>query len=120
MSVFVAKILTLLGYVLYAGGPFDAVQLAMNGSGEVQVAHMHAAAPQGVECVAGCDSATVAWAIAGPVRMARLVIPEEAKMPVLRSSTIDFAGEIAGDFPPSDMGAFPLESPVAEPVGVVE
>ena len=92
MSVFAVKLLTLLGYILYAGGPVDAVSLAMGPAEGDRVASLS----RDVECVVGCGSETVARSVAGPMRMARLVLADEAKMPLLRSSTLDFEGEDIG------------------------
>ncbi|MEQ9519340.1 MAG: hypothetical protein RLN89_07860 [Parvibaculum sp.] len=102
MSVFAVKMLTLLGYILYAGGPVDAVSLAMGSTGGQYVGGVPGAGVPGhVECVIGCTTGMVASSVAGPVRMARLVLTDEgladeAKMPLLRSSTLDFEGEDFG------------------------
>jgi len=85
MSVFAVKMLTLLGYILYAGGPVDAVSLALG----TPLGGAH----DGVECVVGCETETVARVVAGPVRTAHLILPEEVKMPVLRSSRTEFGAE---------------------------
>ena len=65
MSIFVAKMLTILGFVFYAGGPVDALRLAFAGPAETR--------PLSVACEA-CER-TVALDITAGQRMAYLHPP---------------------------------------------
>jgi hypothetical protein len=74
MGVFVVKMLTILGFVFYAGGPVDALQLAFGGNARV--------APLGVACD-GCER-TAASTAAVRVQAVALLRPAigEAVEPV--------------------------------------